>query len=356
VSAIILSSSCNKTSAQLSTRSNCRNSFAKKLRAGLSRFAAASAILLALKLCAQPAFAQATLTLGRTAINFKSVAAGTVSTQEVALKSTGSSALTVTSATVTGAGYSVSGLSFPVTIAPGTGVILNVAFDPTAAGAATGTVTFASNSSAGMATVNLMGTGTGTVSAPPVVSTLSVSSASIGFGTVLVNTPVTQSLTLASTGNAAVTISSAALTGAGFSLGAQAFPITLSAGQSATLEIEFDPTAAGAAAGQLTLASNSSTGASTVVNLSGAGQAESFQVNLNWEAPSSPNDPIAGYNVYRAANGSSMYVLVNSSMETGTSFTDATVQAGATYDYYVETVDTDGNSSAPSSTIAVTIS
>lgn len=187
------------------------------------------------------------------------------------------------------------------------------------------------------------------------IPTLTLSSASIGFGGVTLNTPETQSLTLTSSGNAAVTVSSATLSGAGFSLSPATFPITLNPGQAISLALEFDPSTAGAATGQLTIAGNSSTGATMVVNLTGTGNAPSYQVDLSWEAPSSPDDPIAGYNVYRATSGSTMYQLLNSSTDSGTSYVDTTVQAGLTYDYYVETIDDLGVASVPSSTIALAI-
>ena len=90
----------------------------------------------------------------------------------------------------------------------------------------------------------------------------------------VVNTPATQSVTLTSTGTVPVTISGATLTGAGFTLPGAAFPATLSPGQAATLNIEFDPTAVGAATGQLTIASNSSTNGTAVIGLSGTGTAQ----------------------------------------------------------------------------------
>jgi hypothetical protein len=189
----------------------------------------------------------------------------------------------------------------------------------------------------------------------PAVPAMSVSAASVAFGAVAINTPATQSLTLTSTGSGAVTINSATLTGTGFSLGGVTFPITLSAGQATTLELEFDPTVAGSTTGILTIASNSSTGATTAVSLSGTGEATAYQVNLSWSAPSSPSDPISGYNVFRAVSGSTMYQLVNSSVDSATTFVDTTVQDAITYDYYVESVDGSGVVSAPSSTIAMAI-
>jgi len=78
-------------------------------------------------------------------------------------------------------------------------------------------------------------------------------------------------------------------------------------------------------------------------------------VTLSWDAPSSSTDPVVGYNIYRAASGSSSYQLVNSSVDTGTTYVDSTVQSGAAYIYYVESVDSSGNQSVPSNQVSVTI-
>jgi fibronectin type 3 domain-containing protein len=119
--------------------------------------------------------------------------------------------------------------------------------------------------------------------------------------------------------------------------------------------VQFDPTVSGAASGQLTITSNSSTGATAVVSLSGTGTATSYQVNLTWSAPSSSTDPVAGYNVYRSPSGSSAYQLLNASVDTQTTYVDTTVQGNLTYDYYVESVDASGVTSVPSTMIAVAI-
>jgi hypothetical protein len=105
------------------------------------------------------------------------------------------------------------------------------------------------------------------------VATLGVNATSIPFGNVAVKTAVTQSVTLASTGTALVTISGATVAGAGFTLPGAKFPATLNPNQETTLNIEFDPTALGAATGQLTITSNSSTNGTAVVGLTGTGTA-----------------------------------------------------------------------------------
>jgi hypothetical protein len=107
-----------------------------------------------------------------------------------------------------------------------------------------------------------------------VILALSINATSVAFGNVVVNTPATQSVILTSTGTAPITINGATLTGAGFTLSGSAFPATLHPGEQATLYIQFNPLAVGAATGQLTITSNSSTNGTAVIGLSGTGTAQ----------------------------------------------------------------------------------
>jgi hypothetical protein len=66
---------------------------------------------------------------------------------------------------------------------------------------------------------------------------------------------------------------------------------------------------------------------------------------LNWVASTSSN--LAGYNVYRSTTSGGTYAKLNSSIITGTTFTDSTCQPGQTYYYEATSVDTSGNESAP---------
>jgi fibronectin type 3 domain-containing protein len=78
-------------------------------------------------------------------------------------------------------------------------------------------------------------------------------------------------------------------------------------------------------------------------------------VNLNWDAPTSSSDPVAGYNVYRATGSSSLYQLLNPSVNNSTSYTDSTVATNTAYSYYVESVDAEGNQSPPSNSFTVSV-
>jgi Abnormal spindle-like microcephaly-assoc'd, ASPM-SPD-2-Hydin len=181
--------------------------------------------------------------------------------------------------------------------------------------------------------------------------TLTVNASSVTFGNVALGTPSTQSLTLSSTGGAAVTVASASLSGTGFTDSGVTFPLTLNAGQSATLNLQFVPTAAGAATGQLTINSNSTSHASYVIPLSGTGVP--LAIALNWDAPSGTT--VNGYNVYRAIGSSSSFQKLNSSLNTPDSYTDSSIQPNTTYAYYVTSVDSSGTESAPSNTATVDV-
>ena len=182
---------------------------------------------------------------------------------------------------------------------------------------------------------------------------LSANATSIAFGIVPVNTTVTQSVELTSSGVLPITVVAATVQGVGFSITGATFPLTLAVGQPATVEVTFDPTAVGATTGRLTFLSTAVTNGVAVINLSGTG--ELLQVNLSWDAPTSSPDPVAGYNVYRAPSGGTSYQQLNSSVVTQTGYIDLTVASGQTYDYIVESVDASGVTSGPSNMASVTL-
>lgn len=186
-------------------------------------------------------------------------------------------------------------------------------------------------------------------------SVLELESKSVAFGDVTLNSLSTQSLKLTSTGKNPLIIDSAKIAGKGFRMSGPKFPVNLNPEKVLTLDLEFDPSVAGKVTGELTIASNSVTGNSTVVPLSGTGEVKSYEVKLTWDAPSGSNVSIAGYRVYRALSGSSDFGLLNKSLVSDTSFVDGSVESGAEYIYYVETVDTAGTSSVPSDTLSIAI-
>lgn len=246
--------------------------------------------------------------------------------------SSNSSLVRVPSSVTVGRGSTSAGFTARISAFSGTQTVLLTA---TAGGAST---TFAIQLSASAGT-----------------AALSLQSTSVAFGDVAVNTAATQSVVLTSSGTAPLTISGASVTGTGFSGPGMSLPVTLNPSQSATLQLQFDPSAAGSATGSVTLSSNASNAARVTIALSGTGTSSSYHVALAWNAPGSSPDPVAGYNVYRAASGSSSYQLMNPAVDAQTAYTDSAVQSGSSYTYYVESVDAGGVTSAPSNVISVSV-
>jgi len=383
-----------------------------------------------------------TLKVSANSLSFGNVAVNSSSSHSVTLSSTGTTYVTVSSATLSGSGFSASGASFPLTLSPGQSATLTVQFEPTAAGASSGTLTLNSNSSTGTTTViALSGTGisqltglgcasssitgagtdacTVTLSSPAgsggitvslasnnsavtvpasvtvaggatsasftaniaAVSTsqtatltagagnatesfglqlgasggLNLSATSLNFGNVILNSPTTQTVTLSTSSASPISVTAATVTGAGFSLAAGNVAVTLTASQGATFSVQFDPTALGASSGLLTIATSSLTNPTTIVSLNGTGVASAYQVNLAWNAPASSTDPVAGYNVYRSADGGATFQMLNSSPLTQTTYSDTSVEDGLSYDYDVTSVDASGVQSFPSNLLSLTI-
>jgi hypothetical protein len=289
------------------------------------------------------------LTVSATALAFGNVTLTTTSTQSLKLSSSGTAAVTINSAALSGTGFTMSGAAFPATLNPGQSLSLQVSFTPTVTGAVSGTITVSSNSAnGGTATVALSGTGAN--SSNPV---LSLSGTSLSFGNDPVGTAINQSVTLTSTGTSAVTVSGASITGAGFTFSGATFPVTLKPNIAVSIQVQFDPTVTGAVTGKLTFTSNSSSGPTSVVNLSGNGTVVQHEVNLSWSAPANSPMPVVDYNVYRATGTSTAYQLLGSA--NSTAYMDPNVQANTVYSYYVTSVGDTGTESRPSNQVTVTV-
>jgi len=388
-------------------------------------------------------------------ISFGNVEVNATETQSVVLTSSGTESVTITSTSLTGTGFAADGLSLPVVLNPGQAVVLNIEFNPTAAGGVNGKLTIATNNSSGKSMViGLSGTGAGSgggsggspggtavpaalscasatmtgsgtdsctlslsaagpagglavtlsssntaVTVPSSVTVpsgaisvefsataaavstaqtatlsavanggsqsfalqlnaagafLSASQASLTFGNISLNGLGTQTLTLTSTGTQPVTVSAVLLTGSAFTMSGVTVPVTLNPGQSITMLVEFVPTLAGAASGQISVSSSATPGGSMMIPLSGTGEVP-YEVNLAWSAPTTSADAVVGYNIYRTLSGTSSYELLNSAVNTMTTFTDSTVENGQSYVYYVTSVDSAGVESTPSNAFDVAI-
>lgn len=287
------------------------------------------------------------LTVSTGSVSFGNAALWLATTKKVTLTSSGTAPLTISAGTLKGPpAYSMSGVSFPITLNPGQTATLAIRFYPGATGVKIGTVTLTSNASPNTTEIALSGTSVG--------AGLTVSTSSVAFGNVPVNTTVTQEVTLTSTGTVELEVKKAmTVTGAGYSVPDPKI-LLLEPGQTATLAIQFDPTTAGASTGTIALQVNTSSETVSIA-VSGTGTGPASGVELNWAAPTTTVDPPSGYNVYRAVNGSTTYQMLNSSLVPATTYDDTTAASGTSYNYYVVSMDSAGEASGPSNVFNVVV-
>ena len=181
------------------------------------------------------------LTVSPTSISFGIVKVGNNQSQPATLSNSGGASLTVTKVTPSGAGFSVSGLSLPLTLASGQSQGFNVIFTPTASGTVTGNLAIANTGLTPTVNVALSG-------GSQTAGTVTPSSSSLNFGNVLVGSKLTLTETLNNTGGSSLTVTTVTTTGTGFSVSGLTLPLTLPAGEGQSFSVTFTPRAAGSSA------------------------------------------------------------------------------------------------------------
>src|SRR5215472_580057 len=199
-----------------------------------------------------------------TSISFGNVLVGAKLSQSLIISNTGNATLSITQITVTGATFSTSGYTLPISISAGQQTTVSVAFQPTAATTVSGSISIVSNAPTSPTTIALSGTG--------VAATflLGANPATLSFGNVTFGSTASLNTTLTNNGNSNVTISSVTTVGTGFSTSGVTSGTVLTPNQSATLSVAFAPTVAGSATGTVTVASNATNSPATIT-LSGSG-------------------------------------------------------------------------------------
>lgn len=277
---------------------------------------------------------------------FGNVPVGTEDTEIIDVKNTGANSFSITSVTANGAGFSVSGISGPVSVAPGGNTRFTVGFLPRSAGSVSGSVSIKSTASDSQLTVVLSGTGVGSS------RQLTVTPANISFGTINVSGSATQQITLQNAGNSSIAISSDTVQGSGLHITGVASGTSLTPGQTAVINVEFAPTATGSITGSVTITSNAADGTVTVP-VTGTGVSAAHSVDLQWQASTSSG--VVGYDVYRSTVSGGSYSKLTSSPVAGTSYSDTNVSAGVEYFYVVTAVNSGGTESSFSNQVATTV-
>jgi hypothetical protein len=225
-----------------------------------------------------------TLTASLMSLTFTNVQVGQNQTQTETVQNTGSTTVTISAATVSGTGFSISGISTPLTLMPGQSTSFKVTLTPPSAGNFRGSVSITSDASNPSLTIPLSGNSTAAAGALSVGPTIAV-------GNVVVGTSGTAAGTLTA-GGASVRVSSVTLGGTNpseFSISGVTFPVTVTTSQPVTFTVTFTPGASGAASATASFASNASNTPS-IANLTGTGT-----------AAAGPNNPIS-YNAITNTN------------------------------------------------------
>lgn len=201
-----------------------------------------------------------------TTINFGMVPVGSSQTQSLTLANSGGSKITITGAALSGTEFTLTGLSYPLTLAGGQSTTCTLTFAPTSTGTDSGNVSivFTTQDSGGkghgaalsisssIVTVSVSGTGFTSGQLTP-------SPTGVSFGSVQVGGSQTLVETLINSSGGSVTISAANVTGSGFSQSGLTLPVTLSVGQSVSFSVTFLPSSSGGFNGNLAITSNAST-------------------------------------------------------------------------------------------------
>ncbi len=277
-------------------------------------------------------------------MNFGSIQVGSGQTQYVTLTNSGGASVTISQATVTGSGFSLSGFTAPETLAAGQSLTLTLAFAPSLSGTWSGAVTFASNAYNPTLSVSLSGTGTSP-------GQLTVSPGSMSFGTIVVGTGQTQTGTLSASGSS-VTVSSGTSNSSEFILGGMTLPFTIAAGQSVPFSVTFSPQTSGTASANVSFASNASISSITEAVTGTGASAIQHSVDLSWNSSTSA---VVGYNIYRAIASGGPYTKINSFLDAAGSYTDASVQSGQNYFYVATAVDSSGVESGYSNEVSAVV-
>jgi hypothetical protein len=281
--------------------------------------------------------------------NFSSVAVGSKNTQTIQLKNTGGTSLTISGETLSGAGFSVSGLASPLslTLAPSQTASFTVGFAPTTSGSVTGSVTLKSTATNSTLTLPLSGTG---ASATP---TLSLGTSSLNFGNEVVGGSISLPVTAKNTGNSSLTVSQIGVVGTGFSVASGVAGTTIAAGQTAELSVVFAPKTTGSVSGGVTITSNASNSPSSI-SMAGTGvSSTAHSVTLNWVASSSSG--VIGYYVYRSTTSGGSYTRLTTVAVNPLTYADGSVSASQTYYYVVTAVNSSGAQSVYSEQVSATI-
>jgi hypothetical protein len=207
-----------------------------------------------------------------TSLSFGSVTTNTTSQAATVVVTNGSSrSISIQQISSSAPEFVVISPAMPIILAPQSTASFQVVFKPDASLNFSGRITLKTNhGNGGIATISVSGTGTTAAPSSSQSYLLSASATSLNFGNTLVGSSSSKTIALTNTGTGSVNVSQVAITGNGFTVTGTPGAVTLNAGQSFTLTVNFAPMIAGNAIGSLSVAS-SATNSPATISLTGSG-------------------------------------------------------------------------------------
>ncbi len=213
-------------------------------------------------------------------VAFPDTGTGAISTAVTVTFTNGSmSSQTVNGATIGGTNAGdftiVQAPQWPVTLAANATTSVQVAFQPTVAGARNATLS--------LSVANQMSTSDVALSGKAVQSSIVVAPSPLNFGGTQIGTPVTKDLTITNNGNAALNVNDAQITSgqSAYSfINPPLFPVSVPAGVSFSLTVQFSPQQNGITKGTIAVSSSDTAAPTLIVPLSGYAGPPAIDVDL----------------------------------------------------------------------------
>ena len=250
------------------------------------------------------------LSASATTLAFGSVAVGSTATQSLSVTNTGTAAVDITGASISGTGFSVMSGNGAASLAVGQSAMIQVQFAPSSAASMTGSIVVASNASNPSLTIALTGTGT----QPSILVTPS----SVSFGSVPVGTTATQSISLKNVGTANLSVSADSVTGTGFAVTAFSAQ-TLAPGNSMSFNATFTPNSTASVTGSISVTTDAP-GSPTVIPLSGTGTQAGMSVTPSSVSFGNVTDGTSSTQAITLKNTGTANLVVSAASATGTGF------------------------------------
>jgi Abnormal spindle-like microcephaly-assoc'd, ASPM-SPD-2-Hydin len=261
------------------------------------------------------------ITVSPSGVTFGNVAVGQSSAQSIQLTNNGTATLAISGASIAGTGFAMTGLNPPATIPAGQSMSFNVQFSPASTGSVSGSISIANDATGSPVAIALTGTGT--------QAGISASPASASFGSVTVGDSNSQTIMLSNSGNVALTISAATVSGTGFTITNP--PTTIAAGGTASFNAVFTPTTSGSVTGSLSLTSNAPN-SPLVIPFTGTGVASTHLLGTNPASLSFGNVTLNGTSSLpvTVTNNGNANVTISGVTTSGSGFSASGLSSGLT--------------------------